>query len=73
MEDEVVAWQAKRNASCAEPFGWLSLIGLEWLKEGAENTLGGAKSGASVCIEASAIPDTLCFAKIELNSIENSK
>jgi len=34
-------WQQKRLASLTAPNGWLSLIGLEWLKEGA-NRLGSA-------------------------------
>ncbi len=30
-------WQAKRLAGLTAPSGWLSLIGLEWLKEGANH------------------------------------
>lgn len=35
------AWQATRAANLTAPDGWLSLIGLEWLKEGA-NRVGSA-------------------------------
>jgi uncharacterized protein (DUF1684 family) len=35
------AWQATRAANLKAPDGWLSLIGLEWLKEGA-NRVGSA-------------------------------
>jgi len=38
---EIRAWQEERQASLLEPGGWLSLVGLYWLEEGA-NTFGGA-------------------------------
>ena len=34
-------WRQKRNARLASDFGWLSLVGLEWLQEG-ENRVGSA-------------------------------
>jgi len=37
----ILEWRQKRNASLASDFGWLSLVGLEWLQEG-ENRIGGA-------------------------------
>ena len=37
----VEAWRAKRLASLQAPTGWLTLVGLEWLAEGA-NRLGSA-------------------------------
>jgi uncharacterized protein (DUF1684 family) len=36
-----VAWREKRAANLQKPEGWLSLIGLEWLKEG-DNSVGSA-------------------------------
>jgi uncharacterized protein len=33
--EELRAWQAAREASLLEPGGWLSLVGLHWLEEGA--------------------------------------
>jgi uncharacterized protein (DUF1684 family) len=36
---DLLAWREKRAASLQAPEGWLSLIGLEWLKEG-DNTVG---------------------------------
>jgi len=38
-ENELNAWRAKRAASLQAPEGWLSLIGLGWLKEG-DNSFG---------------------------------
>ncbi|MCW8926794.1 MAG: DUF1684 domain-containing protein [Xanthomonadales bacterium] len=35
----IEAWRAKRHASLSRPDGWLTLVGLEWLKEG-ENRVG---------------------------------
>ncbi|MGH2573937.1 MAG: DUF1684 domain-containing protein [Actinomycetota bacterium] len=33
--DEVEAWRARRLARLTAPDGWLTLVGLEWLQEGA--------------------------------------
>ena len=38
---EIEQWRAKRTANLTAPTGWLSLIGLEWLQEGA-NRIGSA-------------------------------
>lgn len=40
-QQEVMQWRAKRTANLTAPTGWLSLIGLEWLHEGA-NRVGSA-------------------------------
>ncbi len=37
----ILEWRQKRNARLASDFGWLSLVGLEWLQEG-ENRVGSA-------------------------------
>lgn len=39
---EVDNWRAQRVARLKEPYGWLSLVGLHWLKEGV-NSVGSAK------------------------------
>lgn len=39
--EELRAWQDRREQSLLEPGGWLSLVGLHWLDEGA-NTFGAA-------------------------------
>lgn len=44
-------WRAKRVERLKAPNGWLSLVGLEWLKEGA-NTIGSAKDNAIVIAKA---------------------
>src|SRR5882724_4048906 len=38
---DLLAWREKRATNLQTPEGWLSLIGLEWLKEG-ENSVGSA-------------------------------
>lgn len=38
---EILAWRAERVARLTAPSGWLSLVGLEWLREGA-NRIGSA-------------------------------
>jgi len=40
-QKELTEWRAKRAAGLQAPEGWLSLIGLEWLKEG-DNSFGSA-------------------------------
>jgi uncharacterized protein (DUF1684 family) len=44
---QIESWRQKRVARLTAPTGWLSLIGLEWLKEG-KNTLGSAKDNSIV-------------------------
>ncbi len=41
VSQQVLQWQQKRLANLTAPGGWLSLIGLEWLNEGA-NRVGSA-------------------------------
>jgi len=41
FSQQTLQWQQKRLASLTAPNGWLSLIGLEWLKDGA-NRIGSA-------------------------------
>jgi len=38
---QILEWRQKRNVRLASDFGWLSLVGLEWLQEG-ENRVGSA-------------------------------
>ena len=49
----VEAWRAQRLERLKAPSGWLSLIGLEWLKPGG-NTIGSAKDNAIVIAKAPA-------------------
>src|SRR5688572_24577343 len=57
QEQEVMAWRQKRAASLQSDDGWLTLVGLHWLKEG-ENTVGAAKSSDVLLPEGKA-PDRL--------------
>ena len=51
-QDDQLAWRAKRAASLQAPEGWLSLVGLEWLKDG-DNSFGSA-AGNKIQIAAKA-------------------
>jgi len=48
---QIEDWRAHRVERLKAPNGWLSLIGLEWLKEGA-NTIGSAKDNVIVIATA---------------------
>ncbi len=50
---KIEQWRAKRVASLTAPYGWLSLVGLPWLHEGA-NTVGSAADNAIVIESAPA-------------------
>jgi uncharacterized protein (DUF1684 family) len=50
---EIQQWQQKRAENLKKPTGWLTLIGLFWLKEG-ENTFGSAKDNDFVFPEGKA-------------------
>jgi uncharacterized protein len=51
--DSVRAWQQKRDAGLRSPDGWLTLVGLFWLKPG-DNTIGSADSNDFVLPKGSA-------------------
>src|SRR5262245_53002979 len=55
-------WRAKREEGLRAPDGWLSVVGLSWLREGT-NTIGSAK-GSDVVLPKAAPPrlGTLQFA-----------
>ena len=42
-EEGIQQWREARNDRLADPNGWMTLVGLEWLEEG-ENSVGSAKS-----------------------------
>jgi uncharacterized protein (DUF1684 family) len=44
-QEQILEWRQKRNARLASDFGWLSLVGLEWLQEG-ENRIGSAQGNS---------------------------
>ncbi|WP_347261401.1 DUF1684 domain-containing protein [Rudaea sp.] len=48
---EIETWQAKRVERLTAPNGWLSLVGLEWLKQGT-NTIGSARDNNIVIAKA---------------------
>lgn len=52
-EDSIHAWQQDRDAGLRSPNGWLTLVGLFWLKPG-DNTIGSADSNDFVLPKGSA-------------------
>ena len=48
-ESQIQAWRTQRVERLKSPNGWLSLIGLEWLKEG-RNTVGSDKKNDIVLL-----------------------
>src|SRR5271165_2001378 len=52
---DLLAWRAQEAKDLQEPNGWLTLIGLEWLKPG-DNSFGAAKGNALV-IQAATAPN----------------
>src|ERR1035438_8578700 len=46
-KSDLLAWRAAEAKDLQDPNGWLTLIGLEWLKPG-DNSLGSAKGNALV-------------------------
>src|ERR1035438_724605 len=51
---DLLAWRAQQAKDLQQPNGWLTLIGLEWLKPG-DNSFGSAKANALV-VRAQAAP-----------------
>src|SRR6185436_11373977 len=49
---EIESWRAKREENLRSEEGWLTLVGLSWLKNGS-NTVGSAK-GSDVVLPSSA-------------------
>jgi uncharacterized protein (DUF1684 family) len=50
---DLLAWRAQQAKNLQEPTGWLTVIGLEWLKPG-DNSFGSAKDNALVVKAATA-------------------
>jgi len=53
-QTELIAWRAERAKNLQAPNGWLSLVGLEWLKPG-ENSVGAA-AGNALKLKSQAVP-----------------
>ena len=58
---DLLAWREKRAAGLQAPEGWLSLIGLEWLKEG-DNSIGSARDNK---IQIAKAPPHLAVVRLE--------
>jgi uncharacterized protein (DUF1684 family) len=62
---DLLAWREKRAANLQTPEGWLSLIGLEWLKE-ADNSVG---SAADNKIQIAKAPSHLAVVRLEKGGV----
>ena len=60
--DEIAAWQQHRDKGLRSPDGWLTLVGLFWLKPG-DNTIGAGEANDFV-LPAGSAPSAV--AKIRL-------
>ena len=56
-QQEIERWHAGRIARLTAPQGWLSLVGLEWLKPGA-NRIGSASEKALMIFSQSRVVET---------------
>jgi uncharacterized protein (DUF1684 family) len=63
---QIETWRAQRAERLKSPNGWLTLVGLDWLKEGV-NTLGSAKDNNIVLAKAPARLGTITLAKGKAN------
>lgn len=63
---DLLKWRAQHAADLEKPENWLSLIGLEWLKEG-DNTLGSDKSN-TIVIHAS-VPAHIAVIRLDQGKI----
>jgi len=66
-QSELLAWRAERAKGLQAPTGWLSLVGLEWLKPG-DNSVGSASDNA-LKLKSQAVP-YLGIVRLSNNSIE---
>jgi uncharacterized protein (DUF1684 family) len=66
-QSSLLAWRAQRAKNLQAPMGWLSLVGLDWLKPG-DNSVGAAAGNAIVL--KSPAPPNLGIVQLGSNSIQ---
>ena len=66
-QKDLVAWHAERAKNLQAPYGWLSLVGLDWLKPG-DNSVGSAADNA-LKLKSQAVPH-LGIVRLGSNSID---
>src|SRR5215472_10056512 len=66
-KSDLLAWRAQHAADLQKPTGWLTLIGLEWLKPG-DNSFGSAKANAIV-VKAS-VPANLAIVNLNGRTLQ---
>ena len=66
-KSDLLAWRAEHAKNLQQPNGWLTLIGLEWLKPG-DNSVGSAKSNAAVITAPT--PAALGIIKLDGNDLQ---
>ncbi|MFZ0707392.1 MAG: DUF1684 domain-containing protein [Candidatus Korobacteraceae bacterium] len=66
-QKDLLAWHSERAKNLQAPYGWLSLVGLDWLKPG-DNSVGSAADNA-LKLKSQAVPH-LGVVRLGSNSIE---
>jgi uncharacterized protein (DUF1684 family) len=66
-QKDLLAWHAERAKNLQAPNGWLSLVGLEWLKPG-DNSVGSG-AGSALKLKSQAVPN-LGIVRLNSNSID---
>ena len=66
-KSDLLAWRAEQAKNLQKPDGWLTLIGLEWLKPG-DNSFGSAK-GNAIVVKAPT-PANLGLVKLDGSSLQ---
>lgn len=67
-QKKLLAWRAEQAKDLQKPDGWLSLVGLNWLKPG-DNSVG-AGSGNSIVLKSATAPANLGVVRLGKDSIE---
>ena len=65
-KNDLLSWRSKRAAGLQAPEGWLSLIGLDWLKDG-DNTFGASEDNRFAI--AAKLPAHLAVVRLEKNAL----
>jgi uncharacterized protein (DUF1684 family) len=67
-QSNLLTWRAQHSKNLQKPDGWLSLIGLNWLKPG-DNSVGGA-SGNAIVLKTAAAPGNFGVIRLSKDSLE---
>lgn len=66
-KNDLLSWRSKRAAGLQAPEGWLSLIGLDWLKDG-DNSFGASEDNRFAI--AAKLPAHLAVVRVDKNALQ---